>query len=139
MNKSWNVLSWNIRGINSDAKLLAIRYAIDTSGCSGLCIQETKCESFDLAFIKTFYPKCFDKFVFASSVGASGGIIIIWNSTVFVGTPWYVDSFAMEVSFVATQSNDSWKLINVYGPCSGQCRVDFTNWLFDLNIPDNEN
>ena len=57
----------------------------------------------------------------------------------FVGTPWYVDSFAVGVSFVATQSSDSWKLINVYGPCSGQRRVDFTNWLFDLHIPDDEN
>ena len=139
MNKSWNVLSWNIRGINSDAKLLAIRNAIDTSGCSVLCIQETKRESFDLAFIKTFCPKRFDKFVFAPSVGASGGIIVIWNSTVFMGTSWFVDSFAIGISFVATQSNDSWKLVNVYGPCSGQRRVDFTNWLFDLNIPGDEN
>ena len=139
MNKSWNVLSWNIRGINSDAKLLAIRNAIDTSGCSVLCIQETKRESFDLAFIKTFCPKRFDKFVFAPSVGASGGIIVIWNSTVFTGTSWLVDSFAIGISFVATQSNDSWKLVNVYGPCSGQRRVDFRNWLFDLNIPDDEN
>ena len=72
-------------------------------------------------------------------MGASGGLIIIWNSSVFVGTPWYVDSFAVGVSFAATQSSDSWKLINVYGPCSGQRRVDFTNWLFDLNIPDDEN
>ena len=127
MNKSWNVLSWDIRGINSGAKLLAIRNAIDTSGCYMLCIQETKHESLNHAFIKTFCPKRFDKFVFAPSVGASGGIIIIWTSSVFMGTPWYVDSFAVGVSFVATQSNDSWNLINVYGPCSGQRLVDFTN------------
>ena len=139
MNKSWNVLSWNIRGINSDAKLLAIRNAIDTSGCSVLCIQETKRESFDLAFIKTFCPKRFDKFAFAPSMGASGGIITIWNSSLFVGTPWFIDSFAVGVSFVSTQSNEAWNLVNVYGPCSGQRRADFSSWLFDLNIPSNEN
>ena len=105
MNKSWNVLSWNIRGINSDAKLLALRNAIDTSGCSVLCIQETKRESFDLAFIKTFCPKRFDKFVFSPSVGASGGIITIWNSSVFVGTPWHANSYVVGVSFEATQSS----------------------------------
>ena len=139
MNKSWNVLSWNIRGINSDSKLLAIRNAIDISGCSVLCIQETKWESFDLAFIKSFCPKRFDKFVFAPSIGASGGILTVWNSSVFVGTPWHVESFAVGVSFVSTQSNDSWNLVNVYGPCTGQRRLDFTSWLFDLHIPDTEN
>ena len=87
MNKSWNILSWNIRGINSDKKLLALRNAIDSSGCSVICIQETKREAFDLAFLKTFCPKRFDKFVFMPSVGASSGIITIWNSSVFVGMP----------------------------------------------------
>ena len=139
MNKSWNVLSWNIRWINSESKLLAIRNAIDISGCSVLCIQETKWESFDLVFIKSFCPKRFDKFVFAPSIGASGGILTVWNSSVFVGTPWHVESFAVGVSFVSTQSNDSWNLVNVYGPCTGQRRLDFTSWLFDLHIPDTEN
>lgn len=45
----------------------------------------------------------------------------------------------MGVSFVATQSNESWNLVNVYGPCTGQRRADFTSWLFDLSILDDEN
>ena len=117
--RCWNVLSWNVRGINSDSKLLALRNAIDSSGCSVLCIQETKHESFDLAFIKTFCPKRFDKFVFAPSVGASGGILTVWNSSLFLGSPWLIESYAVGVSFVSTQSNETWNLVNVYGPCSG--------------------
>ncbi|XP_073355017.1 uncharacterized protein [Aegilops tauschii subsp. strangulata] len=101
--------------------------------------QETKRESFDLAFIKTFCPKRFDKFAFAPSMGASGGIITIWNSSLFVGTLWFTDSFAVGVSFVSTQSNEAWNLVNVYGPCSGERWADFSSWLFDLNIPSNEN
>ena len=57
----------------------------------------------------------------------------------FVGMSWHVDSFAVGVSFVSTQSNEAWNLVNVYGPCSGQRWVDFSSWLFDLNIPDDEN
>ena len=72
-------------------------------------------------------------------MGASGGIITIWNSSLFVGTPWFIDSFIVGVSFVSTQSNEAWNLVNVYGPCSGQRRVDFSSWLFDLNIPSREN
>ena len=118
---------------------MALHNAIDSSGCSVLCIQETKHESFDLAFIKTFCPKRFDKFVFAPSVGASGGILTVWNSSLFVGSPWLIESYAVGVSFISTQSNEAWNLVNVYGPCSGQRRVDFSSWLFDLNIPSNEN
>lgn len=40
--RSWEVLCWNIRGINSDDKQLALNNAIRSSGCSVVCIQETK-------------------------------------------------------------------------------------------------
>ena len=138
MNKSWNVLSWNIIGINSDKKLLALRNATDSSGCAIICIHGTKRESFYLAFAKTFCPKRFDKFVFAPSSGASGGIITIWNSSIFTGSPWYVSPFSIGISFVSTQSAVTWNLVNVYGPCAGQKRINFTSWLFDLHIPDDE-
>lgn len=63
-NKSWNVLCWNVRGINSDDKQLAIRSAIDSSGCSIICLQETKRDLFDAAFVKLFCPKKLDKFLY---------------------------------------------------------------------------
>ena len=51
MHKAWKVLCWNMRGINSDQKLLALRNAIDSSGCSVICLQETKHATFDAAFV----------------------------------------------------------------------------------------
>ena len=132
------LVCWNVRGLNNPAKKKALREFADSVHPAIFCIQETKREAFDLAFIKTFYPKRFDKFVFAPSLGASGGIITIWNSSVFVGTPWYVDSFVVGVSFVATQSSDCWKLVNVYGPCTGEDRAAFTTWLYDVHIPNGQ-
>ena len=67
LKKQWNVLVWNVRGINSDDKLLAIRNAIDIGGCDVICLQETKRMHFDLAFLKTFCPKRFDQFAFVPS------------------------------------------------------------------------
>jgi exonuclease III len=52
--KQWNVLSWNIRGINSDKKWNAIRDRMDNNNCDVLCLQETKRESFDLAYLRKF-------------------------------------------------------------------------------------
>lgn len=77
MKQQWNVLVWNVRGINSDDKLLAIRNAIDACGCNVICLQETKRTSFDLSYVKTFCPRRFDKFEYVPSRGASGGLITV--------------------------------------------------------------
>lgn len=105
--RSWKVLCWNIRGINSEAKQLALRNAIKSSGCSVVCIQETKRSDFDLAFIKSFRPNFFDKFVFFPSHGLSSGIITIWNSVVFTGTTLFTESFAIGVQFTSLHSATS--------------------------------
>ena len=51
-NRSWNILNWNIRGINSEDKWLALRQKIDESDCNILSLQETKREIFDAAYLK---------------------------------------------------------------------------------------
>ena len=75
MHKAWKVLCWNMRGINSDQKLLALCNAIDSSGCSVICLQETKRASFDKSFVRTFCPKLYDTFEVVPSQGASG----VWS------------------------------------------------------------
>jgi hypothetical protein len=34
---------------------------------------------------------------------------------------------------------EQWKLTVVYGPCHGQERQDFVNWLNELQLVDDEN
>ena len=133
--RSWNVLSWNIRGLNSEPKQLALHNAIVTSGCAIVCLQETKKTSFDLAFIKSCCPRQFNCFAFMPSHGASGGIITIWKSSMFTGSVLFSDHFALVVNFTSTQSRQTWTLANIYGPCTGDERVTYTNWLYELDIP----
>ena len=49
------------------------------------CFQETKCGTFDIRQIRAFCPRQFDTFAFAPSVGAFGGILVVWNSAVLSG------------------------------------------------------
>ena len=72
------------------------------------------------------------------SNGASGGLIIIWKSSVFTGLVMHCQPFALSMHFTSKQDNFSWTLMNIYGPCSGDARDDFIQWLFDLAIPDDE-
>src|SRR4051812_5171154 len=117
--KNWNIVCWNIRGMNSENKLLAIRNCIDTSGCDILCLQETKRQDFDLAYIKTFCPIRLDKFSFVPSRGASGGLITIWNSSMFSGTQITPNFYSQQLSHRSTQSDQSWTLVNIYGYTQG--------------------
>jgi len=103
-----------------------------------VCVQETKKEHFDVAFIKECCPPSFDEFVYVPSCGASGGLLIIWKSAVFSGLVMHCESFALSVHFTATQSAQEWVLLNIYGPCHGQAREQFIQWLYNLNIPDTE-
>jgi hypothetical protein len=68
-------------------------------------------------------------------VGASGGILVVWNSSVFKGTSIEVKCFAIVIVF---ESMHSWTLVSIYGPCQGELRDEFIQWLFNLIIPDDE-
>ena len=96
---SWNVLCWNVRGLNSEANQLALSNAINSSGCAVICLQETKKSSFDNAFIKSCCPQQFDKYDFIPSRGASGGIATIWNSVVFTATIVASEEFGLLLAF----------------------------------------
>jgi hypothetical protein len=71
----WSVLSHNVRGINSTAKWNAIRCSIRDAGCEVVCLQETKKEFFDLAYLKNFCPAPFDSFGFVPSMGNSADLL----------------------------------------------------------------
>lgn len=83
--RKWRLLCWNVCGLNSENRQREVRSKIDESECDIICLQETKCEAFDWRLIRKFCPKKFDSFAYAPSDGASGGIIVIWNSSVFHG------------------------------------------------------
>lgn len=55
--RNWNVLCWNVRGVNHREKWDPIRNKIDECNANIFCLQETKKEDIDLSFIKKFAPK----------------------------------------------------------------------------------
>jgi exonuclease III len=81
----WNCLGWNIRGINSQAKWDVIHSKICKNHCSIICLQKTKQQHFDDCYVSKFTPSHLKKFAFSPSVGASKGLITIWNDSMFDG------------------------------------------------------
>jgi exonuclease III len=105
-NRHWKILCWNVRGINSQVKLTAIKSKILETNCEIICLQETKKENFDQSFIRQFCPSTFEHFEFIPSIGASGGTIIICKSGRFSGQVISQNESAMSVEFVSMLSGE---------------------------------
>lgn len=132
-------MNWNIRGLNDDAKQQAVRAKIEESTCSVFCIQETKMMHVDCSIMKKIAPKRFNKFSFVPSVGASGGILVGWVDAVFQGTVKEINDFAITVNFQSRHNAEKWNLTTVYGPCQGEQRDNFVDWLYNLEVDPDKN
>ena len=135
---AWNILCWNVRGINDSDKWDAIRNKIDESSANIFCLQETKREAFDLQYTKKFAPKRFDKVDYCPSMGASGGILVCWASSYFSASVLEKHHFAMKLAVTSAHNLDVWTLVVAYGPCRQPARDVFVNWLYNLEIEDED-
>ena len=97
--RNGNILCWNIHGINASKKWDVVRDKIEESASSVICLQEMKKETFDIDIIRKFATRRFDRFDFIPSVGAFGGILVLWNSAVFSGLVVDKRSFDITVNF----------------------------------------
>jgi exonuclease III len=128
--RNWNVLNWNVRGLNASDKCNALRDKIEESSCAIYCIQETKIQSLEPSAIRKFAPKRFNKFAYVPSQGASGGLL---------GEVLSSSKFQIIVRFTSTHNAEQWILSTVYGPCNGRDRQNFVDWLNNLQIDDVDN
>jgi exonuclease III len=110
-----------------------LRAKIEESSASIICLQETKRELFDLDYLKKFCHRNLDKFEFTPSVGASGGLIVIWSGRLFSGTLMHSNSYALTIHFICKLSGKIFHLTNIYGPCSSVGKVDFVNCLYNFD------
>lgn len=138
-NRCWNVLCWNIRGINAENKWESIRNKILESNCDIISIQETKRDFFDLGYIRKFCPMSFDDFCFLPSTGASGGILVAWKSSIFAGHMVFQNRFAILVEFSSNHNSEPWILSSVYGPCDNEGKGEFMQWFENVQMPDELN
>ncbi|XP_073363557.1 uncharacterized protein [Aegilops tauschii subsp. strangulata] len=135
MAKSWNILNWNVRGLNDDKKHTAIAN-IEQAACSILCLQETKRELFDSNYLRNFFPRQLNEFDYVPSVGASGGLLVVWNDHLFSGTTIEKTAYSISIEFTSKHNGDNWILTTVYGHCQHSDRLNFLDWFQSVNILD---
>ena len=130
--RSWKVLCWNVRGLNSDARQRSVREKVIESQCSVLCLQETKLSSCSHSIMKSICPHGFDQFAESPSSGASGGLLTAWRSDVFCGTLLEVKPYAIVMQFTSfiIMSNGFWLMctVHVRVSCAMSLFPGFTTW-----------
>ena len=92
-----------------------------------------------MEFIRNFAPSHFDRFEFIPSMGASGGILVVWNSSCFVGQVVDKQQFGITITFSLTDNSNTWHLTSVYGLCTEPNRSELINWFQSHNIADTDN
>lgn len=72
-------------------------------------------------------------YTFFPSVGASRGLLTIWNSSNLDGVMLQANSYALTVKFHNRLDNKSFHLTNIYGPSASSKKLVFITWLINLD------
>lgn len=111
------IISWNVRGLGRVEKKKDVRLLVGEKGPSILCLQETKLSVCDQTLSSSLWGATPHSFSFRPSVGASGGLLILWDTAlVEVWSTMSVEN-AIMIHGRFIQNNDEFYLINVYAPC----------------------
>ena len=74
------LLSWNVRGMNSVSKRVVLKGMVQSFKGECLFLQETKMEIIEIQIIRSICPWSNSQFGMCPSIGASGGILLVWNA-----------------------------------------------------------
>lgn len=91
-----------------------------------------------MAYIRNFFPKRFNQYVFQPSVGSSVGLITIWNGSLFTGRLISKSYYQITIELTSNHDNSKWYLTNVYWPNSDESKTEFSNWFTNLDSSDME-
>lgn len=125
------ILIWNVRGLNSTARQDSVCSLVSSSGADIICIQETKITDISPRVMLSTFGSDFTSFVSVPSIGASGGILVVWRRHIGVTGAQRVDNFSTSIQF-STENGQAWWLTCVYGPQGNDDKIQFLQELRDI-------
>ena len=125
------IISWNIRGLGSRTKRRVVKDFLRLQNPDVVMFQETKREVCDRRFVGSVWSVRNKEWAILPACGASGGILIIWDSKKMRGEEVVIGSFSVSVKFLLDGSGPLW-MSAVYGPNNPSIRKEFWVELSDL-------
>ncbi|XP_022014049.1 uncharacterized protein LOC110913538 [Helianthus annuus] len=111
-----NILSINLRGDRDSQKLDWIRGIKTSQGVHFLCVQETKISNSEGFLFNQMWGKSAFKLASVDSHGRSGGLVSLWNPTVFSEIETIKHRYFLCVCGFLIPSGIRLNLVNVYVP-----------------------
>ncbi|XP_045831047.1 exodeoxyribonuclease-like [Trifolium pratense] len=111
------IISWNIRGLGGFEKRKEVLKLVGDLKPFIICLQETKLQSCDVFLCSTLWGSSSHAFSFRPSVGASGGLLTLWDTSEV--EVWSTESreHVLWCRGRFVKSGEEFLLANVYAPC----------------------
>lgn len=110
------ILSWNVRGINDVNKRLRIRSLLRNWKIDIVCFREMKMGFIDRSIIHSLWGCAFVGWVYLASLGALGGVLLMWDNKVVALVEESIGHFIVACSFKNIEDGWKWAFAGVYGP-----------------------
>ncbi|GMI93806.1 hypothetical protein HRI_003050000 [Hibiscus trionum] len=111
------ILTWNVRGLGSEAKSLAVRRLVLSQKVEVLFLQETKKQEITESEIHRLWPENELEYRISNADGMSRGLIVIWDKSKFSLDSSLYDRNFIFLKGIWLQGGLEVILINVYAPC----------------------
>jgi hypothetical protein len=111
-----NLLSWNVRGLNDRVKRARICNLLHLWKADVVCFQETKLMAVTQGLIRSLWRCRYVDWLSLDSVGASGGIILMWDKRVVDRVDVAIGNFSVSCRFREVATGFEWAFSGVYGP-----------------------
>ncbi|XP_071704929.1 uncharacterized protein [Rutidosis leptorrhynchoides] len=125
-------ISLNIRGLGQSGKITWLKKICNNENPVILGLQETKCSNSPDSLIESFWYNSNLKFVQKDAIGASGGLLLIWDPSSFLFDLAVEGEFFLAIKGKWVGYDSDIFFINVYGPHSHQKKLRFWSELNKL-------
>jgi exonuclease III len=117
------ILSWNVRGLNDKSKRLHVRNLLKLWGANVICLQETKLDLVTRNLMRSLWGSHHVDWLYCGSDGASGGILVMWDTRVAEKIEDAVGNFLVSCKFRSILNQQKWLFTGVYGPQTNRDRL----------------
>jgi exonuclease III len=124
MDAPFEILCWNVRGLNDPAKRDAVREFIASIRVSVVCLQETRLDVIVNFLVIQCLGPSFDGYVYLPAVETRGEILLAWNKSIVDIERISFDTYAV-TGEVIPRDNSRWWLTTVYGPQTHEDKLGF--------------
>lgn len=111
------LLSYNVRGLGGYDKRNEVRRLITDKHPYVLCIQETKMNVMAAGVVSYLWGSATYGFSFQPSVGASGGLLTVWDTNFVEATSTSSFNHVLVVRGRIIHTGQEFAIANVYAPC----------------------